>query len=126
MPVLCFLLFIVILVQTGSFYFTKEPKSQDALHGRSAMLRCEVNDPQGVIYTWKHNGETVTNSERRFLEGGNLKFTAIDRTLDLGNFQCFASKNSSGEEERTGEASFNIKCECNAHASLKISLLPES
>ncbi|KTG03295.1 hypothetical protein cypCar_00010193 [Cyprinus carpio] len=98
MPVLCFLLLIVTLVQAASFSFTKEPKSQDALHGRSAMLRCEVNDPQGVVYSWKHNGETVTNSERRFLEGGNLKFTAIDRTLDSGNFQCFASKNSTGLE----------------------------
>uniref|UniRef100_A0A673KXQ4 Inactive tyrosine-protein kinase 7-like n=1 Tax=Sinocyclocheilus rhinocerous TaxID=307959 RepID=A0A673KXQ4_9TELE len=109
MPVLCFLLSIVILVQAASFSFTKEPKSQDALHGRSAMLRCEVNDPQGVIYSWKHNGEKVTDSERRFLEGGNLKFIAIDRTLDSGNFQCFVSKNSTGEEYHTGETSFNIK-----------------
>uniref|UniRef100_A0A8C1T4N6 Inactive tyrosine-protein kinase 7 n=1 Tax=Cyprinus carpio TaxID=7962 RepID=A0A8C1T4N6_CYPCA len=109
----------VILVQAASFSFTKEPKSQDALHGRSAMLRCEVNDPQGVIYSWKHNGETVTNSERRFLEGGNLKFTAIDRTLDSGNFQCFASKNSTGEEYHTGEASFNIKWLESGMVSLK-------
>uniref|UniRef100_A0A8C1T4M1 Inactive tyrosine-protein kinase 7 n=1 Tax=Cyprinus carpio TaxID=7962 RepID=A0A8C1T4M1_CYPCA len=105
--------------QAASFSFTKEPKSQDALHGRSAMLRCEVNDPQGVIYSWKHNGETVTNSERRFLEGGNLKFTAIDRTLDSGNFQCFASKNSTGEEYHTGEASFNIKWLESGMVSLK-------
>uniref|UniRef100_A0A671MEJ3 Inactive tyrosine-protein kinase 7-like n=1 Tax=Sinocyclocheilus anshuiensis TaxID=1608454 RepID=A0A671MEJ3_9TELE len=119
MPVLCFLLPIVILVQAASFSFTKEPKSQDALHGRSAMLRCEVNDPQGVIYSWKHNGEKVTDSERRFLEGGNLKFTAIDRTLDSGNFQCFASKNSTGEEYHTGETSFNIKWLESGMVSLK-------
>uniref|UniRef100_A0A673MRM4 Inactive tyrosine-protein kinase 7-like n=1 Tax=Sinocyclocheilus rhinocerous TaxID=307959 RepID=A0A673MRM4_9TELE len=119
MPVLCFLLPIVILVQAASFSFTKEPKSQDALHGRSAMLRCEVNDPRGVVYSWNHNGETVTNSERRFLEGGNLKFTAIDRTLDSGNFQCFASKNSTGEESHTGEASFNIKWLESGPVSLK-------
>uniref|UniRef100_A0A9J8AV57 Protein tyrosine kinase 7a n=1 Tax=Cyprinus carpio carpio TaxID=630221 RepID=A0A9J8AV57_CYPCA len=112
-------LHLLILVQAASFSFTKEPKSQDALHGRSAMLRCEVNDPQGVIYSWKHNGETVTNSERRFLEGGNLKFTAIDRTLDSGNFQCFASKNSTGEEYHTGEASFNIKWLESGMVSLK-------
>uniref|UniRef100_A0A672SVC9 Inactive tyrosine-protein kinase 7-like n=1 Tax=Sinocyclocheilus grahami TaxID=75366 RepID=A0A672SVC9_SINGR len=119
MPVLCFLLPIVILVPAASFSFTKEPKSQDALHGRSAMLRCEVNDPQGVIYSWKHNGEKVTDSERRFLEGGNLKFTAIDRTLDSGNFQCFASKNSTGEEYHTGETSFNIKWLESGMVSLK-------
>uniref|UniRef100_A0A8C1T3G8 Inactive tyrosine-protein kinase 7 n=1 Tax=Cyprinus carpio TaxID=7962 RepID=A0A8C1T3G8_CYPCA len=110
---------LLINITTASFSFTKEPKSQDALHGRSAMLRCEVNDPQGVIYSWKHNGETVTNSERRFLEGGNLKFTAIDRTLDSGNFQCFASKNSTGEEYHTGEASFNIKWLESGMVSLK-------
>lgn len=105
-----FLFFIVIYVQSSSFYFTKEPKSQDALHGRSAMLRCEVSDPQGVVYTWIHNGETVNNTERRFLEKGNLKFTAIDRIQDSGNFRCVALKNSTGEEERTSDASFNIKC----------------
>lgn len=109
----------VILAQAASFYFTKEPKSQDALHGRSAMLRCEVNDPQGVSYSWIQNGEPVTNSERRFLDGGNLKFTAIDRTLDSGNFQCIASKNSTGEEERTAETSFNIKWLESGAVSLK-------
>ncbi|XP_051978070.1 inactive tyrosine-protein kinase 7-like [Xyrauchen texanus] len=105
----CTLMCEVFCVQSASFYFTKEPKSQDALHGRSAVLRCEVSDPQGVIYTWTHNGETVNNTERRFLEGGNLQITAIDRLLDSGNFQCIASKNSTGEEERTSEASINIK-----------------
>lgn len=109
----------VILAQAASFYFTKEPKPQDALHGRSAMLRCEVNDPQGVSYAWTQNGEPVTNSERRFLDGGNLKFTAIDRTLDSGNFQCIASKNSTGEEERTAETSFNIKWLESGAVSLK-------
>ncbi|XP_066504287.1 inactive tyrosine-protein kinase 7a [Hoplias malabaricus] len=97
----------VLCVQ--SFHFTKEPKSQDALHGRSAMLRCEVSDPEGVVYSWTLNGETVRNSDRRFQEGGNLKFTAIDRTLDAGNFQCVATKNSTGEEKQTSEAYFNIK-----------------
>ncbi|XP_051979537.1 inactive tyrosine-protein kinase 7-like [Xyrauchen texanus] len=99
----------VIYVQSGSFSFTKELKSQDALHGRSAMLRCEVTDPQGVIFTWMHNGKTVNNTERRFMEKGSLKFTAIDRLLDSGNFQCIASKNSTGETYSTSEVSFNIK-----------------
>ncbi|KAG9266422.1 inactive tyrosine-protein kinase 7a [Astyanax mexicanus] len=98
-----------LCVQSASFHFTKEPKSQDALHGRSAMLRCEVNDPEGVVYSWLHNGQTVSNSERRFQERGDLKFTAIDRTVDGGNFQCVATKNSTGEEQRTSEAYFNIK-----------------
>ncbi|XP_017539264.2 LOW QUALITY PROTEIN: inactive tyrosine-protein kinase 7a [Pygocentrus nattereri] len=99
----------VLCVLSASFHFTKEPKSQDALHGRSAMLRCEVSDPEGVAYRWLLNGQSVSSSERRFQEAGNLKFSAIDRTLDAGNFQCVATKNITGEEERTSEASFNIK-----------------
>ncbi|KAF7703006.1 hypothetical protein HF521_022013 [Silurus meridionalis] len=107
----CFitLLFQAFCVESASFYFTKEPKSQDALHGRSAMLRCEVNDPSGVTYSWLHNRQPVSDTERRFQEGGNLKFTAINRTLDSGNFQCVAVKSSTGEKENTSEASFNIK-----------------
>ncbi|XP_062868727.1 inactive tyrosine-protein kinase 7a [Trichomycterus rosablanca] len=103
------LLWKALCVDSASFYFTKEPKSQDALHGRSAMLRCEVNDPTGVTYNWLLNDQAVTDSERRFQEGGNLKFTAIDRTLDSGNFQCVATKNSTGEEAHTNKANFNIK-----------------
>uniref|UniRef100_A0AAR2JT67 Protein tyrosine kinase 7a n=1 Tax=Pygocentrus nattereri TaxID=42514 RepID=A0AAR2JT67_PYGNA len=99
----------LLCVLSASFHFTKEPKSQDALHGRSAMLRCEVSDPEGVAYRWLLNGQSVSSSERRFQEAGNLKFSAIDRTLDAGNFQCVATKNITGEEERTSEASFNIK-----------------
>lgn len=112
-------LFSALCVHSASFHFTKEPKSQDALHGRSAMLRCEVNDPSGVIYSWLQDGQPVTDSERRFQEGGNLKFTAIDRTLDSGNFQCLATKNATGEEEKTGEANFNIKCKLDICASVK-------
>ncbi|XP_030627956.1 inactive tyrosine-protein kinase 7a [Chanos chanos] len=96
-------------VQSVSLQFTKEPKSQDALHGRSAILRCEVNNPEDVMYSWVHNGVTVTDTERRFQEGSNLKFVAIDRTLDSGNFQCIAFNNVTKEEERTSNASFNIK-----------------
>ncbi|KAJ8377590.1 hypothetical protein AAFF_G00255480, partial [Aldrovandia affinis] len=90
-------------------FTSKEPKSQDALHGRSAMLRCEVSDPGGVAYSWLQDGVPVGDSERRFQEGSNLKFTAIDRKLDSGNFQCVASNAAIGEEERSSNASFNIK-----------------
>ncbi|KAG7462822.1 hypothetical protein MATL_G00188820 [Megalops atlanticus] len=99
----------VVCAQAASLYFTKEPKSQDALHGRSAMLRCEVGDPADVTYSWLHNGEEVTDSDRRFQEGSNLKFAAVDRQLDAGNFQCVASNSVSGEEVRSTNASFNIK-----------------
>ncbi|KAL4612862.1 inactive tyrosine-protein kinase 7-like [Arapaima gigas] len=99
----------VVLVQASSIHFTKEPKSQDALHGRSAMLRCEVSNPADVRYTWLHNGQEVTDLERRFREGGNLKFASIDRQLDAGNFQCVARHITSGDEIRSANASFNIK-----------------
>uniref|UniRef100_A0A8C8D273 Protein tyrosine kinase 7 (inactive) n=1 Tax=Oncorhynchus tshawytscha TaxID=74940 RepID=A0A8C8D273_ONCTS len=105
-----FLIFTKVLtVHAASFHFTKEPKSQDALHGRSAMLRCEVSDAEGVSYSWLQNGDAVNDTERRFREGGNLKFTAVDRVLDAGTFQCLATNNATGEEERSTEASFNIK-----------------
>ncbi|KAJ8361439.1 hypothetical protein SKAU_G00179640 [Synaphobranchus kaupii] len=97
-----------LCVQAASLYFTKEPKSQDALHGRSAMLRCEVSEPAGVTYSWLHDGEAVRDSDRRFQEGSNLKFTAVDRQHDGGNFQCVAST-ASGKEARSSNASFNIK-----------------
>uniref|UniRef100_A0A3P8XXS2 Inactive tyrosine-protein kinase 7 n=1 Tax=Esox lucius TaxID=8010 RepID=A0A3P8XXS2_ESOLU len=99
----------VICVQAATIQFTKEPKSQDALHGRSAMLRCEVSDPANIQYGWLHNGQPLDNSDRRFREGSNLKFTAVDRSLDAGNFECVAVNTVTGEEVRSTNASFNIK-----------------
>ncbi|KAL4641328.1 inactive tyrosine-protein kinase 7-like [Arapaima gigas] len=99
----------VLYVQTASFSFTKEPKSQDALHGRSAMLRCEVSNPAGVRYHWLYDDKPVVDTERRFQEGGNLKFTTVDRLLDSGNFQCVVTDSTTGEEARSTIASFNIK-----------------
>uniref|UniRef100_A0A3P9A7C4 Inactive tyrosine-protein kinase 7 n=1 Tax=Esox lucius TaxID=8010 RepID=A0A3P9A7C4_ESOLU len=99
----------VLAVHAASFHFTKEPKSQDASHGRSAMLRCEVSEAEGVSYSWLQDGATVNDTERRFREGGNLKFTAVDRMLDSGTFQCLATDDAAGHVERSTEASFNIK-----------------
>lgn len=75
------------------------------------MLRCEVSDAEGVSYSWLQNGDAVKDTERRFQEGGNLKFTYVDRVLDAGTFQCLAANNATGGEERSTEASINIKCE---------------
>ncbi|CAJ1067818.1 inactive tyrosine-protein kinase 7 isoform X1 [Xyrichtys novacula] len=99
----------VLSIQAVSFQFTKEPKSQDALHGRSAMLRCEVSDPTDITYVWFHDGQRLQNDERRFQEGSNLKFTAVDRQLDAGNFKCRAEKPTTGEVLLSTNASFNIK-----------------
>ncbi|KAM3863016.1 inactive tyrosine-protein kinase 7 [Diretmus argenteus] len=99
----------VLSIQAAAIQFTKEPKSQDALHGRSAMLRCEVSDPGDIRYSWLHNGQPLENSERRFQEGSNLKFTAVDRRLDAGNFECVALNTDTGEELHSTNASFNIK-----------------
>lgn len=100
---------VMYLQAVAAMQFTKEPKSQDALHGRSAMLRCEVSDPADITYTWQHNGQLLENDERRFQEGSNLKFTAVDRKLDSGNFECVASNLVTGETLRSTNASFNIK-----------------
>uniref|UniRef100_A0A3B4G7G0 Protein tyrosine kinase 7 (inactive) n=1 Tax=Pundamilia nyererei TaxID=303518 RepID=A0A3B4G7G0_9CICH len=99
----------VLSIQAAAIQFTKEPKSQDALHGRSAMLRCEVSDPTDIRYSWLHNGQPLENSERRFQEGSNLKFSAVDRRLDAGNFECVAENTATGEALHSNNASFNIK-----------------
>ncbi|XP_031593450.1 inactive tyrosine-protein kinase 7 [Oreochromis aureus] len=99
----------VLSIQAAAIQFTKEPKSQDALHGRSAMLRCEVSDPTDIKYSWLHNGQPLENSERRFQEGSNLKFNAVDQRLDAGNFECVAENTATGEALHSNNASFNIK-----------------
>ncbi|KAM9316194.1 inactive tyrosine-protein kinase 7 [Gastrophryne carolinensis] len=93
----------------GAIVFTKQPSSQDALHGRSAFLRCEVAGDWPVQFDWLHNGVPVKDTERRYQEGGSLTITAVDRRLDGGNFQCVARNPDTGEEERSANASFNIK-----------------
>ncbi|XP_067319585.1 inactive tyrosine-protein kinase 7 isoform X2 [Anolis sagrei] len=93
----------------GKITFTKEPYSQDALHGRGAILRCEVEDPSDTEFEWLQNGIPVQDTERRFKEGSNLQFTSVDRQQDGGNFQCVARNVVTGEEARTANASFNIK-----------------
>lgn len=101
----------VFIIQASSLQFSKEPKSQDALHGRSAILRCEVSDPVDVLFSWTQDGRRVQDSDRRFQEGSNLKFMAVDRHADTGNFQCVASSSATGETVTSAKASFNIKCE---------------
>lgn len=103
------LLLLQVLSAQASIQFTKEPKSQDALHGRSAMLRCEVSDPADIAYSWFHDGRALEDDDRRFQEGSNLKFTAVDRRLDAGNFECVAQNTANGEVLRSTNASFNIK-----------------
>ncbi|XP_074845376.1 inactive tyrosine-protein kinase 7 isoform X2 [Carettochelys insculpta] len=104
------LLLLLLAVGTRArILFTKEPASQDALHGRSAMLGCEVEEPAGVEFAWLHDGLPVQDTERRFREGSSLQFTAVDRRLDAGAFQCVARSVRTGEEARTANASFNIK-----------------
>ncbi|RLW07159.1 hypothetical protein DV515_00004136 [Chloebia gouldiae] len=96
----------------ASILFTEEPYSQDALHGRSAILRCEVKEPADVEFEWLQNGLPVQDTEQRFKEGSNLQFAAVDRHRDAGVFQCLARNVLTGEEARSANASFNIKCEC--------------
>lgn len=99
----------VLSIQATSIQFTKEPKSQDALHGRSAMLRCEVSNPANVTYRWYKGNERLKDTERRFQEGSNLKFIAVDRQLDAGSFSCQVLNYATGETQTSTSASFNIK-----------------
>ncbi|XP_069464985.1 inactive tyrosine-protein kinase 7 [Ambystoma mexicanum] len=102
-------LLLLVVYSRAAILFTKEPYSQDALHGRGAILRCEVEDTNSIEFQWLQNGTPVQDTDRRFKEGSNLQFTAVDRQLDAGNFQCIARNTATGEEARTANASFNIK-----------------
>lgn len=95
----------------AAIVFIKEPSSQDALQGRRALLRCEVEAPGPVEVHWLLNGVPVQDTERRFAQGSSLSFAAVDRLQDSGAFQCVARDNITGEEARSANASFNIKCE---------------
>ncbi|KAF7669069.1 hypothetical protein LDENG_00245330 [Lucifuga dentata] len=53
--------------------------------------------------------EPLEDGERRFQEGSNLKFIAVDRQLDAGNFECVAENTATGEVLHSTNASFNIK-----------------
>uniref|UniRef100_A0A803SMP8 Inactive tyrosine-protein kinase 7 n=1 Tax=Anolis carolinensis TaxID=28377 RepID=A0A803SMP8_ANOCA len=109
MALFIFILFFSAVGAQAKIIFTKEPYSQDALHGRGAILRCEVEDPSDTEFEWLQNGIPVQDTERRFKEGSNLQFTSVDRQQDGGNFQCVARNVVTGEEARTANASFNIK-----------------
>uniref|UniRef100_A0A673HW86 Ig-like domain-containing protein n=1 Tax=Sinocyclocheilus rhinocerous TaxID=307959 RepID=A0A673HW86_9TELE len=99
----------VFIIQASSLHFSEEPQSQDALHGRSAILRCELSGPEDMRFWWTQDGRRVQDSNRRFQEGSNLKFTAVDRHADTGCFQCVASSSSTGETVTSANASINIK-----------------
>lgn len=95
----------------AAIVFIKEPSSQDALQGRRALLRCEVEAPGPVHVYWLLDGAPVQDTERRFAQGSSLSFAAVDRLQDSGVFQCVARDDATGEEARSANASFNIKCE---------------
>ncbi|TEA42423.1 hypothetical protein DBR06_SOUSAS1810220, partial [Sousa chinensis] len=93
----------------ATIVFIKEPSSQDALQGRRALLRCEVEAPGPVHVYWLLDGAPVQDTERRFAQGSSLSFAAVDRLQDSGAFQCVARDDATGEEARSANASFNIK-----------------
>lgn len=119
-----FFFFVSAIGVQAKILFTKEPYSQDALHGRSAILRCEVEQPSDIEFEWLQNGSPFNDTERRFKEGSSLKITSVDRQHDGGNFQCVARNIVTGEEARTTNASFNIKCECLTYKAHLVSQIP--
>uniref|UniRef100_A0A8D1JKH1 Protein tyrosine kinase 7 (inactive) n=2 Tax=Sus scrofa TaxID=9823 RepID=A0A8D1JKH1_PIG len=111
LPLLSVLLLPLLGGAQAVIVFIKEPSSQDALQGRRALLRCEVEAPGPVHVYWLLDGAPVEDTERRFAQGSSLSFTAVDRLQDSGAFQCVARDDATGEEARSANASFNIKCE---------------
>lgn len=73
-------------------------------------------------FEWLQNGLPVQDTEQRFKEGSNLQFAAVDRHRDAGVFQCLARNVLTGEEARSANASFNIKCECGVQAACSLVL----
>uniref|UniRef100_A0AAA9SL34 Protein tyrosine kinase 7 (inactive) n=2 Tax=Bos TaxID=9903 RepID=A0AAA9SL34_BOVIN len=111
LPLLSVLLLPLLGGAQAALVFIKEPSSQDALQGRRALLRCEVEAPGPVHVFWLLDGAPIQDTERRFTQGSSLSFTAVDRLQDSGAFQCVARDEVTGEEARSANASFNIKCE---------------
>nr|KAF6363483.1 protein tyrosine kinase 7 (inactive) [Pipistrellus kuhlii] len=109
LPLLSVLLLPLLGGAQAAIVFIKEPSSQDALQGRRALLRCEVEDPGSVHVYWLLDGAPVRDTERRFTQGSSLSFAAVDRLQDSGAFQCVARDKATGEEARSANASFNIK-----------------
>nr|KAF6507483.1 protein tyrosine kinase 7 (inactive) [Rousettus aegyptiacus] len=109
LPVLSVLLLQLLSGVQAAIIFIKEPSSQDALQGRRALLRCEVEASGPVHVYWLLDGAPVQDTERRFAQGSSLSFTAVDRLQDSGAFQCVARNEATGEEAHSANASFNIK-----------------
>uniref|UniRef100_A0A8C5UV83 Protein tyrosine kinase 7 (inactive) n=1 Tax=Microcebus murinus TaxID=30608 RepID=A0A8C5UV83_MICMU len=109
LPLLSVLLLPLLGGAQAAIVFIKEPSSQDALQGRRALLRCEVEAPGPVHVYWLLDGAPVQDTERRFAQGSSLSFAAVDRLQDSGNFQCVARDDITGEEAHSANASFNIK-----------------
>uniref|UniRef100_A0A2K5SF98 Protein tyrosine kinase 7 (inactive) n=1 Tax=Cebus imitator TaxID=2715852 RepID=A0A2K5SF98_CEBIM len=109
LPLLSVLLLQLLGGTQAAIVFIKQPSSQDALQGRRALLRCEVEAPGPVHVYWLLDGAPVQDTERRFAQGSSLSFAAVDRLQDSGTFQCVARDDVTGEEARSANASFNIK-----------------
>nr|XP_036861957.1 inactive tyrosine-protein kinase 7 [Manis javanica] len=109
LPLISVLLLQLLGGAQSAIVFIKEPSSQDALQGRRALLRCEVEAPGPVRVYWLLDGAPVQDTERRFSQGSSLTFAAVDRLQDSGAFQCVARDGATGEEARSANASFNIK-----------------
>uniref|UniRef100_A0A8C9E781 Protein tyrosine kinase 7 (inactive) n=1 Tax=Phocoena sinus TaxID=42100 RepID=A0A8C9E781_PHOSS len=109
LPLLSVLLLPLLGGAQATIVFIKEPSSQDALQGRRALLRCEVEAPGPVHVYWLLDGAPVRDTERRFAQGSSLSFAAVDRLQDSGAFQCVARDDATGEEAHSANASFNIK-----------------
>uniref|UniRef100_A0A8C6BLL8 Protein tyrosine kinase 7 (inactive) n=1 Tax=Monodon monoceros TaxID=40151 RepID=A0A8C6BLL8_MONMO len=109
LPLLSVLLLPLLGGAQATIVFIKEPSSQDALQGRRALLRCEVEAPGPVHVYWLLDGAPVQDTERRFAQGSSLSFAAVDRLQDSGAFQCVARDDATGEEAHSANASFNIK-----------------
>nr|CAI5836504.1 unnamed protein product [Callosobruchus analis] len=93
-------------------FFTKSPKDVDVVLGQAVTLPCEVTPNIGITYYWELNGSKISDTTRRYQQGGDLHITRVDRERDAGQFRCVAEKVGGGMPPIiSSPATINIQCE---------------
>ncbi|CAH1997497.1 unnamed protein product [Acanthoscelides obtectus] len=93
-------------------FFSKSPKDVEVVLGQSATLPCEVTPNIGIAYYWELNGSKISDTTRRYQQGGDLYITRVDRERDAGQFRCVAEKVGGGMPPIVSSpATINIQCE---------------
>ncbi|XP_033102451.1 inactive tyrosine-protein kinase 7-like isoform X2 [Anneissia japonica] len=89
--------------------FTNEPASQDVNQGGQANFHCSVDDPDSAEITWTLDGNTISDTSRRYVDGEYLTIKEVLRNADAGYFACEAKDTNTGKVIKSAPAVLNIK-----------------